>query len=81
MNNWSKAMYVEGVKRSSKYTVRVVYYVCQRCQKKLKIHCQGHNAMYVEGVKKDSKYTIRAHNVSGHNFLNIQPIFNPKKVL
>ena len=34
---------------------------------------------YVEGVKRDSKYTIRAHNIFAYNFLNIQPIFNPKK--
>ena len=57
-------MYVEGLKRSSKYTVKAV-----------------HNAMYVEGVERDSKYSIRAHNVFAHNFLNIQLVFNPKKVL
>ena len=34
-------------------------YVCQRCQKKLKIHCKGCNAMYVKGVKRSSKYTVR----------------------
>ena len=27
------------------------------------------------------KYSVRAHNIFTHNFLNIQPIFNPKKVL
>ena len=36
--------------------------------------------MYAEDVKRDSKYTIRAHNIFAHNFLNIQLIFNPKKV-
>ena len=36
---------------------------------------------YVEGVKRDSKYTIRAHDIFAYNFLNIQPIFNLKKVL
>ena len=34
------------------------------------------NAMHVEGVKRHSKYAVRAHN-----FLNIQLIFNPQKVL
>ena len=34
--------------------------------------------MYVKGVEK---YTVSAHNVFAHNFLNIQLIFNPKKVL
>ena len=33
---------------------------------------------YVKGVKRDSKYTIRAHDIFAYNFLNIQPIFNPK---
>ena len=56
-------------------------YVCWRCWKKLKIHCKGCNEMYIEGVKRDSKYTIRAHNVFAHNFLNIQLIFNLRKVL
>ena len=46
-----------------------------------KIHCKSCNAMYVEGVKRDSKYTIMAHNIFAHNFLNIQLIFNPQKVL
>ena len=27
------------------------------------------------------KYAVRAHNSFTHNFLNIQSIFNPKKVL
>ena len=27
------------------------------------------------------KYAVRAHNFFTHNFLNIQPIFNPQKVL
>ena len=36
--------------------------------------------MYVEGVERDSKYSIGAHNIFAHNFLNIQPISNPKNV-
>ena len=36
--------------------------------------------MYVKGIKRDSKYTIKAQNIFAHNFLNIQPIFNLKKV-
>ena len=35
-------------------------YVCQRCQKKLKIHCKDCNAMYAKGVKRSSKYTVRS---------------------
>ena len=37
--------------------------------------------MHVEGVKRHSKYAVRAHNIFAHNFLNIELIFNPKKVL
>ena len=39
---------------------------------------KGCNAMYVEGVK-DGKRTFT--HIFAHNFLNIQPIFNPQKVL
>ena len=37
--------------------------------------------MHVEDVERSSKYTIRAHYIFAYNFLNIQPIFNPIKVL
>ena len=37
--------------------------------------------MYIKGVERDSKYTMRAHDIFAYNFLNIQLIFNPKKVL
>ena len=36
--------------------------------------------MHVEGIKRHLKYAVRAHNIFAHNF-NIQPIFNPKKVV
>ena len=39
---------------------------------------KGCNAMYVEDVE-DGKGTCM--HIFGHNFLNIQPIFNPQKVL
>ena len=39
---------------------------------------KGCNAMYVEDVE-DGKRTYR--HIYAHNFLNIQPIFNPQKVL
>ena len=34
--------------------------------------------MYVEGVERSSKMVL---HIFAHNFLNIQPIFNPQKVL
>ena len=39
---------------------------------------KGSNAMYVEDVE-DGKGTCT--HIFAHNFLNIQPIFNPQKVL
>ena len=39
---------------------------------------KGCNAMYVKDIK-DGKRTYT--NIFAHNFLNIQPIFNPQKVL
>ena len=39
---------------------------------------KGCNAMYVEDVE-DGKRTYT--HIYAHNFLNIQPIFNPQKVL
>ena len=37
------------------------------------------NVTHVRGVERDSKYTISAYDIFAYNFLNIQPIFNPKK--
>ena len=39
---------------------------------------KGCNTMYVEDIE-DGKRTYR--HIYAHNFLNIQPIFNPQKVL
>ena len=35
--------------------------------------------MHANGVERHSKYVVRDHNLFANNFLNIQPIFNPKK--
>ena len=72
---------VKGVERSSKYTVRAVMPCMSKVAKDIQIQCNDCNAMYVEGVYRDSKYTIRTHNIFAYNFLNIQLIFNLKKVL
>ena len=40
--------------------------------------CNALNAMFVETVNT----TVKTHpHIPAHNFLNIQPIFNPQKVL
>ena len=40
--------------------------------------CNALNAMFVETVNA----TVKTHpHIPAHNFLNIKPIFNPKKVL
>ena len=56
-------------------------------------HCIQSNVTHLTHVKRvesvlciewplaPPKYAVRAHNIFTHNFLNIQPIFNPKKVL
>ena len=56
-------------------------------------HCTQSNVTHLTHVKRvksvlylkwplaPPKYVVRAHNIFTHNFLNIQPIFNPKKVL
>ena len=48
-------------------------YLCRRCRKYLKI-TEGCNAYACQRCRKNIQ-------VFAHNFLNIQPIFNPQKVL
>ena len=55
-------------------------------------HCIQSNFTHLTHVKRvksvlcikwplaTQKYAVRAHNIFTHNFLNIQLIFNPKKV-
>ena len=56
-------------------------------------HCILSNVTHLTHVKRvesilcikfplaPPKYAVRAYNIFAHNFLNIQSIFNPKKVL
>ena len=56
-------------------------------------HCIQSNVTHLTHVKRvesvlgkrwplaPPKYAVRVHNSFTHNFLNIQRIFNPKKVL
>ena len=56
-------------------------------------HCIQSNVTHLNHVEKvesvlcikwplaPPKYAVRAHNIFTHNFLNIQLIFNSKKVL
>ena len=39
------------------------------------------SVLYIKWPLTPPKHAARAHNIFTHNFLNIQPIFNPKKVL
>ena len=39
------------------------------------------SVLYIKWPLAPLKYAVRAHNIFAHNFLNIQPIFNPQKVL
>ena len=58
MNYRSKAMYVEGVKRSSKYTIRTVILRMLKVSKETK-KMQGLYAVYVEDVERSSKYIVK----------------------
>ena len=37
------------------------------------------SALSIKWPLAPPKYAVRAHHIFTHNFLNIQPIFNPKK--
>ena len=84
--------YVRGVESSSIYTIRaVMLYMLEVLKVHTGLSIQSH-VTHVKGVESNSIYTIRAvmlcmskvskehTHVLTHNFLNIQPIFNPQKV-
>ena len=54
---------------------RVKSSVCGLCTQYRYIQC------YVERVKRLCYVETRDKHILAHNFLNIQPIFNPQKVL
>ena len=85
--------YVKGVKSTSIYTIRpVMLYMSEVLKVHTGLSIQSY-VTHVEGVESSSIYTIRAvmlcmskvskehTHVFTHNFLNMQPIFNPQKVL
>ena len=58
--------------------------LCQKGQKGQKIMlCTQYTYIlcYVKRVKRLCYVETRGKHIFAHNFLNIQPIFNPKKVL
>ena len=72
---------VEGVERSLNSSN---CYSCYSCQKGRKITlCTQYRYIqcYVERVKRSCCIEIKDIHIFAHNFLNIQAIFNPKKVL
>ena len=85
--------YVEGVKSSSTYTIRaVMLYMSQVSKVHTGLSIQSY-VTHSKGVESSSIYTTRAvmlcmskvskehTHVFTHNFLNIQPIFDPQNVL
>ena len=73
--------HVEGVERSLNSSN---CYSCYSCQKGRKITlCTQYRYIqcYVERVKRSCCVEIKDIHIFVHNFLNIQAIFNPKKVL
>ena len=72
------ATHVKGVKRS------LNSFNCYSCQKGRKITlCTQYRYIqcYVERVERLCYVETRDIHIFAHNFLNIQPIFNPQKVL
>ena len=88
--------YVKGVESSSIYTIRaVMLYMSEESKVHTALTISSY-VTHVKGIKSSSIYTIRVVmtcmskvlkeakivlNIFAHNFLNTQPIFNPKKVL
>ena len=73
--------HVEGVERSLNSSN---CYSCYSCLKGRKITlCTQYRYIqcYVERVKRSCCVEIKDIHIFAHNFLNIQVIFNPKKVL
>ena len=59
--------------------VILIFFECNAIYVKDKSNTpEGCNAMYVKDIE-DGKRTYT--HIFAHNFLNIQPIFNPQKVL
>ena len=72
MSRWS----IQGIKVMLLYIDYVILFV-DTVDTKIKA-CNALNAMFVETVNT----TVKTHpHIPAHNFLNIQWIFNPQKVL
>ena len=70
--------HVEGVERSLKSSN---YYSCQKGQKITLCTQYRYIQCYVERVERLCYVETKDIHIFAHNFLNIQAIFNPKKVL
>ena len=72
--------HVERVKRSLN---SFNCYSCYSCQKGRKycLWLLHKSVLCIKWPLAPPKYAVRAHNFFTHNFLNIQQIFNPQKVL
>ena len=67
---------IQRIKAMLLYTVYGILFV-DTVNTKIKAH-NALNAMFVETADT----TVKTHpHIPAHNFLNIQPIFNPQKVL
>ena len=71
-------MMSKGLKEA--LTVLIVTYV-ERVKRLHYVHKYRYIQCYVERVERLCYVETRDIHIFAHNFLNIQPIFNPKKVL
>ena len=75
------ATHVEGVERSLNSFNCYSYYSCQKGQKITLCTQYRYIQCYVKRVEILWYVKTRVKHILAHNFLNIQPIFTPQKVL
>ena len=73
--------HVEGVERSLNSSNCYSFYSCQKGQKIMLCTQYRYIQCYVKRVNRSYCVEIKDIHIFAHNFLNIQAIFNPKKVL
>ena len=71
----------KGSKDYIMYTIQIHLMLCQKGQKIMLCTPYRYIQCYVKRVERLCYVETRDIHIFAHNFLNIQPIFNPKKVL
>ena len=81
-NGFLLTVYIsKGLKDYIMYTIYIHSMLCQKGQKIMLCTQYRYIQCYVERAERLCYVETRHIHIFPHNFLNIQPIFNPKKVL